>query len=75
MPTAVSETQTRTLRPAAPKQAAAAPAPGPFGAVKAGRAADMRSALGLGLLVLYPVFASVVVVVAGVVLGGSALGA
>lgn len=70
-----SDTTARTLRPAAPTPPTQAPAPGPFAPVEPRRETDLPNALGLALLVLYPVAGSVAVVIAGVLLGGSALGA
>ena len=66
---------TTRLRPALSPKAASLPASGPFEAAAPSAASDLRSALGLGLLVMYPVVATVVVVIAGVVLGGSTFAA
>lgn len=54
----------RTLRPATQKPAAAAPKPGSFTPANDPRLSEMQTggALGTSMLVLYPVFACVIVV-------------
>lgn len=72
MTTTISpEPQDRTLRAATHDTVATPlPAPGPFAPAEQGKSTDMGGALGLALLVMYPVCAVIFVIIAGVVLGG-----
>lgn len=65
----------RTLRPATQKPAPAAPKPGSFTPANDPRLSEMQTggALGTSMLVLYPVFACVIVVLTSLTMAGPVL--
>ena len=65
----------RTLRPAVRKAEASAPGPGAFSPRNDPRLAEMETggALGTSMLVLYPVFACVIVVLTSLTLSGASM--
>jgi hypothetical protein len=65
--TMTAATHDRTLRPATAKPQAPAPKPGSFTPANDPRLSEMQTggALGTSMLVLYPVFACVIVVLTG----------
>jgi hypothetical protein len=67
--------ETHALRPAVDRPAAPAPASGAFSVRNDPRLAQMRTggALGTSMLALYPVFACVLLVLAGLSMAGPAL--
>lgn len=75
MSTLTDAPETRALRPATQKAEPAAPRAGTFSPRNDPRLAEMETggALGTSMLVLYPVFACVIVVLTSLTLSGASL--